>query len=277
MSHSVRPPFPLVLLRFWFWRILWVWFLVGFFIFIIQIIECSIAQDNEKVKLMLDLFDKMPGFIKEAVGGEILEVSNITGFIAIGYQHPLVLALYMIFAVCVPTGLLAGHVQSGTMELILSRSVTRDQVYVCACILTLIGMLALVIVMFFGTVVGINVCSFEQEISLWPFFRAAIVGGLLSGTAAGVSLLAGATFRNRGRAVGLAMGFFIINYFIDLIAQWWPRAKFLGPSSMFYYVDPPRILSGTTWPIRDMCVLSSLLVITVIAGGIIWHRRDLPL
>jgi ABC-2 type transport system permease protein len=215
--------------------------------------------------------------VKEAVGGEILDISSTTGFIAITYQHPLVLALYMIFAVCVPTGLLAGHVQSGTMELILSRSATRDQVYVCACILTLIGMLALVIVMFFGTVVGINVCSFEQEIPLWPFFRASIVGGLVSGTAAGVSLLAAATFRNRGRAVGIAMAFFIINYFIDLIAEWWPRAKFLGPSSIFYYVDPPKILSGATWPIRDMCVLSSVLVITVIAGGIIWHRRDLPL
>ncbi len=277
MKKKSRVSFPLALLRFWLWRILWLWLLVGFFIFIIQVIECSIAQDNEKVKLMLDLFEKMPGFIKNAVGGEILEVGNITGFIAIGYQHPLVLTLFMIFAVCVPTGLLAGHVQSGTMELILSRSVTKNQVYVCACILTLVGMLALVVFMFFGTVVGINVCSFDQEVSLWPFFRAAIVGGLLSGTAAGVSLLAAAVFRNRGRAVGLAMAFFIVNYFIDLIAEWWPRAKFLGPSSIFYYVDPPKILLGTTWPIRDMCVLSSVLVITVIAGGIIWHRRDLPL
>ncbi|MHC4759473.1 MAG: hypothetical protein ACYTE8_12525, partial [Planctomycetota bacterium] len=61
-----RVSFPFVLLRFWFWRILWLWLLVGFFIFIIQIIECSIAQDNEKVRLMLDLFEKMPGFMKNA-------------------------------------------------------------------------------------------------------------------------------------------------------------------------------------------------------------------
>ena len=277
MSNRSRLPFPLVLLRFWFWRILWLWFLVGFFIFIMQIFYCGIAQDNEKVRLILDLIEKMPAFMKNAIGGDILEVGNITGFIAIGYQHPLVLTFYMIFAVCVPTGFLAGHVQDGNMELILSRSVTKNQVYICACILTLVGMLALVVFMFFGTVVGINVCSFDQEVSLWPFFRAAIVGGLLSGTAAGVSLLGAASFRTRGRAVGLAMAFFIVNYFIDLIAGWWPRAKFLGPSSIFYYVDPPKILFGTTWPIRDMCVLSSVLVITVIAGGIIWHRRDLPL
>ena len=274
---NARVSFPFTLLRFWFWRILWLWLLVGFFIFIIQIIQCSIAQDNENVKMTLDFLQRMPGFIKEAVGGEILDISSTTGFIAITYQHPLVLALYMIFAVCVPTGLLAGHVQDGNMELILSRSVTKNQVYICACILTLVGMLALVIVMFLGTVVGINVCSFDQEISLWPFFRAAIVGGLLSATAAGVSLLAAATFRNRGRAVGIAMAFFIINYFIDLIAGWWPRAKFLGPSSIFYYLDNKKILVGTGWPIGDMAVLASVLIVTVIAGGIIWNRRDLPL
>jgi hypothetical protein len=276
MKNS-RVSFPFTLLRFWFWRILWLWLLCGFFIFIIQIIQCSIAQDNEIIKMTLDFLQRMPGFIKEAVGGEILDISSITGFIAITYQHPLVLTLYMVFAVCVPTGLLAGHVQDGNMELILSRSVTKNQVYICACILTLVGMLALVIVMFLGTVVGINVCSFDQEISLWPFFRAAIVGGLLSATAAGVSLLAAATFRNRGRAVGIAMAFFIINYFIDLIAGWWPRAKFLGPSSIFYYVDTKEILVGTGWPIGDMAVLASVLIVTVIAGGIIWNRRDLPL
>jgi ABC-2 type transport system permease protein len=277
MTKQSRVSFPFVLLRFWFRRTLWLWILIGFWVFITQVIHCSIAQDNEKVKLTLNWFELMPGFVKSVFGGEILEMGNITAFIAISYQHPIVLTLYMIFAVCVPTGLLAGHVQSGTMELVLSRSVTKNQVYVCACMLTLIGMLALVAVMFLGTVVGINVCSFDQEIPLRPFFRAAIAGGLLSGTAAGVSLLAAATFRNRGRAVGIAMAYFIINYFVDLIAEWWPRAKFLGPSSIFYYLDLPKILFGTTWPIRDMCVLSSVLVITVIAGGIIWHRRDLPL
>jgi ABC-2 type transport system permease protein len=277
MTKQSRVSFPFVLLRFWFRRILWLWLLVGFFIFIIQIIVCGIARDNEKVRLILDLLDKMPVFVKNTIGGEILGVGNVTAFITIGYQHPLVLTLFMIFAVCVPTGLLAGHVQTGTMELILSRSATKNQVYVCACILTLVGMLALVIVMFAGTVVGINIYGFEQEISLWPFFKASIVGGLLSAAAAGVALLAAALFRSRGRAVGLAMAFFIVNYFINLIAEWWPRAKFLGPVSLFYYDTAWKVLFKPGWPIGDMAVLASVLIVAVIAGGIIWNRRDLPL
>ena len=277
MTKQSRVSFPFTLLRFWFWRILWLWGLCGLLIFLIQLIECGIAQDNEKVRLMLELFDKFPGFMKNAMGGDILKVGNYTAFIAIGYQHPLVLSSYMVFAVCVSTGLLAGHVQSGTMELILSRSVTKNQVYLCTCILTFAGMLTLIMIMFSGTAVGVNIFDFKGKVSLWPFFRASIVGGLLSGAAAGVSLLAAATFRSRGKAVGLAVAFFIVNYFIDVIAEWWPPTKFLGPVSLFYYVDPSEILFEKVWPISDMCVLGSVLVVTVIAGGIIWNRRDLPL
>lgn len=271
------PAFPYRLLGFWFRRTVWLWIAVGFFIFIIQMIECRIAQDNEKIRLMLDLLDKFPAFMKNAIGGDLLQYGNISGFIAIGYQHPLVLTAYMTFVISVSTGLLTGHVQNGTMELILSRSVTKNQVYLCVCLLTLAGMLGLVLVMFLGTVTGVNLCHLNEEVSLWPFFRASLVGGLLSGAAAGISLLAAVSFRSRGSAVGIALVYFIGNYFIDMVAQWWPPAEFLWPVSIFYYVDPGKILLGTGWPIRDMCVLGLILVVTVAAGGIVWNRRDLPL
>jgi ABC-type transport system involved in multi-copper enzyme maturation permease subunit len=277
VTKQSRVAFPFALLRFWLGRILWLWFLVGSLIFIIQLIECGIAQDNEKVRLMLDLFDRMPSFMTDFIGGDILQVGNVTGFIAIGYQHPLVLISYMIFAVCTSTGLLTGHVQNGTMELILSRSVTKNQVYMCACILTLAGMLAIVMVMFTGTVVGVNIYDFEQEVSLWPFFKASLVGSLLAGAAAGLSLLAAVSFRSRSKAVGLAITFFIVNDFIYITAEWWPPVEFLGPISLFYYDTPWKILLEPGWPIRDMCVLSSVLVVAVVSGGIIWNRRDLPL
>ncbi len=277
MTKQSRVSFPFVLLRFWFWRILWLWLLIGFWIFIMQLIHCSIARNNEMVRLALSWIELMPGFAKVALGGGVLESSNVTGFIAMSYQHPMVQTVYMVFVISVPTRLLAGHVQDGTMELILSRSVTKNQVYVCACILTLIGTWLLVAVMLIGTVTGINICNFEQEFSLWPFFRGSVFCGLLLAAAAGVALLAAALFGNRGKAVGLALAFFIVNYFINIIAEWWPRAKFLGPISLFHYANQSKILFDSAWPINDTCVISSVLVITVIVGGIIWNRRDLPL
>ena len=242
-----------------------------------QLIHCSIARNNELVKLALSWIELMPGFAKAALGGVILESGNVTGFIAMSYQHPMVLTIYMIFVISVPTRLLAGHVQDGTMELILSRSVTKNQVYICACILTILGTSALVAVMFTGTVTGINISNFEQEFSLRPFLRGSVFCGLLLAAAAGVALLAAALFGNRGKAVGLALAFFIINYFINIIAEWWPRAKFLGPVSLFHYANQSKILFDSAWPIRDTYIISSVFVIAVIAGGVIWNRRDLPL
>ncbi len=272
-----RVTFPFRLVWFWLRRNLLLWCILGSFIFVFQILVCNIVRDNEKLQLMLTMLDKFAPFMKNMFGGDMLQLGNISGFVAIGYQHPLVLASFMTFVISISTGLLTGQVQNGMMELILSRSVTKNQVYLCACGLTIIGMLGLVLVMFLGTVTGVHLCGLNDQVELWLFFKAAIVGSLLSGTAAGVSLLAAGTFRTRGIAVGVGLTYFIGNYFIDVITGWWPRVEFLGPVSIFYYVNPQKIFLGTGWPVRDMCVLLMIFVTTIVAGGIIWDRRDLPL
>ena len=140
MSRISRPPFPFALLRFWFLRILPVWCGIALVVFLMQIAVCGIIHDNESVRTFLKFLDMFPSVVKIAIGGEMVNVGNTPGLIAIGYQHPFVLFCFMLFAVGVPTGLLAGEVQKGTMELILSRPITKTQVYICAGFLTLTGM-----------------------------------------------------------------------------------------------------------------------------------------
>ena len=276
MSNDNRPPFPWPLLRFWTLRILPVWCLIAFMIFIFQIAICGIVHDNERVKAFLQYIDMLPSFIKAFMGGEVLEIGNIAGLIAIGYQEPLVLILYMLFAVGVPTALLAGEVQRGTMELILSRQTTKTHIYICAGLITVAGMYALVIVMFTGTVAATRLYDFDQAVPLYSFFKIAIVGGMLASAVGGIALLAAACFR-RGLAVSLTVAYLVVSYFISIIADWWPRMKWLEPTTIFNYVDGPAIFGKSGWPIGDMCVLLSLLAVSAVLGGIIWSRRDLPL
>jgi len=276
MSDDNRSPFPFRLLRFWTLRILPAWCLIAFMIFIFQIAVCGVVHDNERVKALLQYIDMLPDFIKAFMGGEVLQVGNVAGLIAIGYQDPFVLLLYMLYAVGVPTALLAGEVQRGTMELILSRQTTRTQIYICAGLITVAGMYALVIVMFTGTVVATMFYDFYQEVPLYFFFKIAIVGGMLASAVGGIALLAAACFR-RGLAVSITVGYLVVNYFVSIIADWWPRMKFLEPATIFNYVDGPAMFDKPGWPIGDMCVLLSLLTVSTILGGIIWSRRDLPL
>jgi ABC-2 type transport system permease protein len=276
MNANRRPPFPWPLLRFWTLRILPAWFLIALMIFLFQLAVCGIVHDNERVKALIQYIDMLPSFIKTFMGGEAVQVGNIAGLIAIGYQEPFVLLLYMLFAVGVPTALLAGEVQRGTMELILSRQTAKTHVYICAGLITIVGMYALVVVMFFGTVVSTNLYEFDQQVPLYCFFKLAVNGGILASAVGGIALLAAACFR-RGMAVSLTVAYLVINYFIMIITQWWPRMKWLDPVTIFNYVDGAKIFSEPGWPMGDMCVLISLLVVSTVLGGVIWYRRDLPL
>jgi ABC-2 type transport system permease protein len=275
MSSKRHPPLPLPLLRFWTLRILPIWLLIAIIIFLFQIAICGILHDNESVKTFLQFIDMLP-FAKSILGGDALQLGNVSGLIAIGYNHPLVLLLYMLFAVGVPTGLLAGEVQKGTMELIMSRYVAKLQTYICAGLITVTGMFALVLVMFLGTIFATNLYDFGEAIPLYTFFQAAINGGLLASAVGGIALLAAACFQ-RNTAVWLTVAYLVVNYFVSVIAEWWPLIKFLNPATIFHYVDGQKIFSGAGWPLGDMAVLLSILVVSTFLGGVIWSRRDLPL
>jgi ABC-2 type transport system permease protein len=277
MRVNGNPVFPFSLLRFWFGRIFLAWALIALMIFLMQLAICGIIHDNQNVKTMLKFLDLMPSIIKSALGGDTLQVGNLSALIAIGYQHPLVLLLYMLFAVGIPTGLLAGEVQRGTMELILSRPITKLQVYLCAALLTVLGMVALVLVMFGGTVVSTMIYSFGEPVPLRDFFRMAINGGMLSAAVGAISLLSAASFSRRGTAVGVAVSYLVVNYFVSIIADWWPLMKALKTLTIFNYINPHKVFALHVWPVSEMIVLATILLLATILGAIIWNRRDLPL
>ncbi|MBN2137599.1 MAG: hypothetical protein JW720_07325 [Sedimentisphaerales bacterium] len=275
MIRSDRPAFPFPLFRFWLLRILPVWFLTAAMIFLMQIAVCGIIHDNENVKALLGFIDLLPPIMKSAIGGESLQVGNISALIAIGYNHPLVLTLYMLFAVGVPTGLLAGEVEGGRMELMLSRATTKTQVYVCAGIITTVGMFGLVIVMFLGTVTATAIYDFGEPVALYRFFQIALNAGLLAATVGAISLLCAASFRRRGAAVCIAAGYLIVNYFISVTAGWWPRIACLKSVTIFHYANGRKIFAQHLWPVREMLILLIVLAVAAAAGGIIWQKRDI--
>jgi hypothetical protein len=274
MRSPSPPRFPFALLRFWFMRILPLWSFAAVVIFATQIAICAIVHDNQQVQTLLKFLEVLPGVVKIALGGDILQAGNAPGLVAIGYQHPFVLFLCLLYAVGTPTTLLTFEVQRGHLELVLSRSVTRTQAYVCASLLTLVGMFALVQVMFLGTVAGTSLYQFREPVPLVLFFRIAINGGLQAGAAGAVALGVAGVLGGRSLGVGTTVAILVINYFMWVVGQWWPPAEWLLPATLFYYADGGALLRG--WPVQDMAVLGGVMGIATIVGGVVWRRRDLP-
>ena len=106
------------------------------------------------------------------------------------------------------------------------------------------------------------------------FLRIAVNAGLLAGTFGAFALLCAASFGRLYSAVGVAVAFLTLNYFIAIVAEWWPRVQFLRKATLFYLVYYSDIWHG--WPLGNMAELAAILVGIVIVGGIVWRRRDLP-
>ena len=271
-----RVSFPFRLLWFWWLRVLPGWGLIAAVIFLFQIAICAIVHDNDNVKALLAFVQILPPFVKSMLGGATLRPDNTAALISIGYQHPFVLILFMVYAVGTPTGLLAGEVQRGTMELILSRRVTKTQVYVCAALPALLGMFALALAMFLGTVAGTSIYSFEKPVPLDGFFRIAVNGGCMAVAVGAISLFVASINRERGRAVGWAVAYLVVDYFAHLISGWWPMMKRLGPWTLFYYVNGPKAFLERAWPLREMLALLCIAAVATAAGWLLWRKRDLP-
>ncbi|NLH41568.1 MAG: hypothetical protein GX448_06985 [Planctomycetes bacterium] len=274
MIRPSRPAFPFALLWFWFLRILPAWLAMAAIIFLMQIAVASIVHDNENVKIFLSILRHLPSIVRTAIGGDLVESGSLTALLTVGYQHPLVMFLYLLYAVGVPVGLLPGEIQRGTMELILSRPITRTQIYVCAAVLSLVGMFGLISMMFLGTVVSVHLYTFGEPIDLSLFLRLSACAALLAGAFGAFALVCAASFERLYAAAGVAAAFLTLNYFIAIVAEWWPRVHFLHKATLFYLIYYSNLWFA--WPLHNMAWLGGILAGFVIVGGIIWRYRDLP-
>lgn len=270
-----RLAFPWALLIFWKRRVALIWGGIALVVFIFQIAISGIIHDNESIQVLLKFLDMLPPVVIAMLGGEALQAGNIAALIGIGYQHPMVLLCYMLYAVGIPTALLAGETERGTMELILCRCATKTQVYLCVAILTISGMFALLLVTFMGTLCATAIYTFDQKVPLFQFFQIAVNGGLLASAVGAIALWSAASFRSRKTAIFVSVTFLVVNYFISIIAEYWPRMAFLEKANIFYYANGYSIFALNQWPIKEMCILTILLLISAMAGAVTWHLRDL--
>ena len=204
-------------------------------------------------------------------GGDLFSLSGAVG---LGFVHPIAVGLLLIFAIGFTTTSVAGERQRGTLEVLLSRPVSRRVVY---------GTLALAGAVFVAIAAG--------GLSLGAWLGGAATGrlaelgagnlpllwlntALLYWALGAVCLLASVSFDRLSPAVSVSLAFVLVSYFFEVIGSLWPDAEWLQPLSLFHYVDPKSVLAG--FPNRgDFALLAAVTAAAVGAALVVFPRRDL--
>jgi hypothetical protein len=166
------------------------------------------------------------------------------------------------------------------MELLLAQPVRRTAIVVVQAVVTTAGAALIALSIWLGIWLGMRFTGFAAQIEPARFMPSAMnVFGLMFFLTA-FSTLISAFGRDRRRTVGLAVGFYLVQVLMKIIAQaapafgWLRYGTFLGafePQSLA--IHPETAWAELAW--RNGCLIG-LGITAYAAAATVFCRRDLP-
>ncbi len=214
--------------------------------------------------------------VRIALGADLLGDLGPTSLATFGMGHPLLYALSWTLLLTTGSGAIAGEVDRGTADLLLTLPVTRRAVYISTSLAWVLGALLVSFAAPLGLWLGELVCPLSQPLELVRFWPVAVNLLGLNLSVAGLTMLVSSLLSRRAVAVGIVLAALLASDLIKFLAQFWPAVRpfsFLG--FQHYYRPLPVVRSGQL-PVADLAVLLSVALAAWLAGLWYFSRRDIP-
>lgn len=199
---------------------------------------------------------------------------SLEGAVALGWVHPIGLGLQVLFPIGLGAAAIAGERQRGTLEVLLSRPVSRRAIFLTDLAALLVVALITTTAAVVGTVAGAAFYGVEGDLDPAALGFLAANTVLLLAALGAVTLAASASFDRLGPPLGIGLALLLLGYVLQVLGTLWPDAAGLQPLSPFHYLRPLEILGGGGEP-SDLVVLFSIFAAAVAYGLWRFPRRDL--
>jgi len=243
----------------------------GLGLILIGLFYASIYPSVGANEQLSDAFDQVSGAMEAfIVSGEFFSSPN-------GYIHAEFFALTMplimcILAITLGSGLLAKEEESTTMELLLSRPVSRRKILVEKFAGMSSVMLWLTICVWLGLFFGsLLVSKFTITLSLMAL--AILNLGLLGLAFGSLALMFTSIYRSRGLASALTGVYFIFSYIVGTFGEQVSWLKKIEPLSLFHYFNTVDTLQHNVH-IKDYFVLAFIIIISSVISVFAFANRD---
>lgn len=199
---------------------------------------------------------------------------TLPGAITLGMQHPLAIAMLGIFAVGASSTAIAGERARGTLEVVLSRPISRIGLYVSILVALLVVVL-LVLLALLGAMVGTSsALGIGDELDLGGLPLVVLNGFALWAGFTTFGLAASVSFDRPGPAIGITLAWLVLHYFLEILGSLWTDVAWTQEYSLLHRFDPGAILTGETVAL-DLVIVLAAAVIPIAYALIVFPRRDL--
>lgn len=204
-------------------------------------------------------------------GGDLF---SLTGALALGFVHPFAIAVMGIIAIGAPILGIVGERQRGTLEVLLSRPVSRRALLMVVAVVTIAALALLLAAQLVSSVIGTYVAGAQDELSLRQLPLVWAMGLLLFGAIMAIALAASVSFDRVMPALGVTLLIVLVSYLFEVIGSLWPEMRGLADLSMFHYVRTKELLEGTFRP-ADALLLGGVMIVGLAWAWFVFPRRDI--
>jgi ABC-2 type transport system permease protein len=241
-----------------------------------QVVLVLQAASYDQAQTYQALGQMLPLFVRRWLGESIVALTSFGGLVTLGYFHPVIVLLVALVAAYVATEL-AGDVEAGYVDLLLSRRVARHWLVTRSMVLSLGGPVGLVALMVTAT--WIAVAAFAPPSAAKPSWRVILtLAAHLVAVAwwfGALALALASVTRRRGAALVPTAIAAVSLYLVNLVAASWAPARTVDVLSPFHYYQGALILAGLANSSRDFLVLGSVTAILVAISYWRFSTRDL--
>ena len=195
------------------------------------------------------------------------------GWIAIGLGHPLILAMFSAAALGMASSAVAGEVERGTVDLVLTREVTRNSFLAAKAIAALTVLTIVEASGLLGAILaratiedatGINVAGAARGfLGSWILFSAFLL----------IALLISAASSLKSRALGISVGLLVGSFFVNVVALLVDEVHALRYFSLFHYVRADDLIAGEG--LSSVAVPAIIGIVAAALAFVTFNRRDI--
>lgn len=222
-----------------------------------------------------ELVKTLPPFLQSVFGDQLAAALSAPGILAFGWDHPVAHAVGAALAIGLATRAVAGELENGTLELVLSQPLSRGAYLAGQVGYALAALAAVTLAGVFGTVVGLKVFNLDVRDPV-RLLKLAVCFFLLQAAWYGLGLLFSVFGREAGRVAGAGFMLVLLSYIAQAVGRLLPGAAFLLPYSLHSYYAPRSILMDNVLAGRSVAVLGAVSLVGLTLAAACFIRRDIP-
>jgi ABC-2 type transport system permease protein len=219
------------------------------------------------------ILESFPEELRTAFVGSVDDISTIEGYLVSQFYQLVWVALIGGYAAYTAGSAVAGEVEGRSIDVVLTRPLSRTQFVVEKFLALVVGLTAVNVVTLVAVLLGVGLLG--ERIDLGNLLVTHAVTGVYLTTCAAIGLVASVLLARPRRAQSAALGAVLGSYLLDTLTLD-SDAEWLGALSPSRYLDVGDLLVRGDVDFLGVALLVVATCLLVVLAAELFERRDVP-